>query len=59
MRLGTQQFGDLGLAEFLAGAVGPQPLSTGGVRDMLDALPAAIYTTDAEGALTYFNSHAT
>jgi PAS domain S-box-containing protein len=24
-------------------------------REMLDALPAAIYTTDAEGRLTYFN----
>src|SRR5690606_22600089 len=25
------------------------------LRDMMDALPAAIYTTDAEGRLTYFN----
>src|SRR5437762_7386176 len=24
-------------------------------RDMLEALPAAIYTTDAEGRLTYYN----
>jgi len=27
-------------------------------REMLDALPAAIYTTDAEGRLTHFNSAA-
>jgi PAS domain S-box-containing protein len=28
------------------------------LRQMLDALPAAIYTTDSEGRLTYFNSAA-
>lgn len=27
-------------------------------REMIDALPAAIYTTDAEGRLTYFNAAA-
>jgi PAS domain S-box-containing protein len=27
-------------------------------RELLDALPAAIYTTDAAGRLTYFNEHA-
>jgi len=27
-------------------------------REMIDALPAAVYTTDAEGRLTYFNSAA-
>jgi PAS domain S-box-containing protein len=27
-------------------------------RDLLDALPAAIYTTDAEGRITYFNESA-
>src|SRR5690606_14583655 len=25
------------------------------LRDVMDALPAAIYTTDAQGRLTYFN----
>lgn len=29
--------------------------SEGLLRDMIDALPAAIYTTDAEGRLTHFN----
>ncbi|MEI9805641.1 MAG: PAS domain-containing protein [Pseudolabrys sp.] len=27
-------------------------------RELLDALPAAIYTTDAEGRLTYYNTAA-
>src|SRR5580658_6292907 len=29
------------------------------VRQVLDALPAAVYTTDAEGRITYFNPAAT
>jgi PAS domain-containing protein len=27
-------------------------------RDLLEALPAAIYTTDADGRITFFNQHA-
>ena len=29
-----------------------------GLREMIDALPAAIYVTDAEGRITYFNAAA-
>ncbi|HTS64379.1 MAG TPA: PAS domain S-box protein [Candidatus Acidoferrales bacterium] len=35
-----------------SGASGP------GLREMLDALPVAVYMTDAEGKLTYFNAAA-
>ena len=30
----------------------------GEFRRLLDRLPAAAYTCDAEGLITYFNSHA-
>ena len=35
-----------------------QGLDPNTCRDILDAIPAAIYTTDAEGRLTYFNKAA-
>jgi PAS domain S-box-containing protein len=34
-------------------------VTSGSFREMMDALPAAVYTTDAEGRLTYFNPAAT
>ncbi|HEX5243245.1 MAG TPA: PAS domain S-box protein [Tepidisphaeraceae bacterium] len=39
----------------MTGALQPDQLTSGRFRDILDVLPAAIYTTDAEGNLTYFN----
>ncbi|HVZ51694.1 MAG TPA: HWE histidine kinase domain-containing protein [Pseudolabrys sp.] len=35
----------------------PAPLERG-CRELLDALPAAVYTTDAEGRITYYNDAA-
>src|SRR5712691_2276903 len=39
---------------------GPGERSTSGwrFRDLLDALPAAVYTTDADGRITFFNQSA-
>jgi len=55
MRTGTDESGDLGLSVFLAGALHPDHLASSRFREILDALPAAIYTTDSEGNLTYYN----
>jgi len=55
MRTGSDESGDLGLSVFLAGALHPDQMASSRFREILDALPAAIYTTDAEGNLTYYN----
>src|SRR6185437_20052 len=55
MRTGTDESGDLGLSVFLAGALHPDQMASSRFREILDALPAAIYTTDSEGNLTYYN----
>lgn len=43
------------LEEHLSALVVSEPASDAAFRSMIDALPAAIYTTDAEGRLTHFN----
>ena len=53
-----------GLLEWMGAGFGdavargnPQSLSIGGIRleDVIRALPAAIYTTDANGRITFYN----
>src|SRR5690242_20944828 len=46
--------GATALTAFASGAI-----SDAMFRKMMDALPVAVYTTDAEGRLTYFNRAAT
>ena len=53
MHLRKEQTPDLSL--MLGIGKGLEDLSSGRFRAMIDALPAAIYTTDAEGRLTHFN----
>src|SRR5690348_13721644 len=55
MQIGRDQLGELGICDVLASAMQLDALSLGRFRDILDALPAAIYMTDAQGRLTYFN----
>ena len=42
-------------AKALSTFVASGEISSAVFREMMDALPVAIYTTDAEGRLTYFN----
>jgi PAS domain S-box-containing protein len=46
-----------GMQEFSA-FIASGDVTSGSFRQMMDALPVAVYTTDAEGKLTYFNSAA-
>jgi PAS domain-containing protein len=43
-----------GMQEFSAFITGGD-VTSGSFREMMDALPVAVYATDAEGRLTYFN----
>lgn len=61
IRLPTGEVGQLAITRDVTAAVrGEQALrqSESRARAMLDALPAAVYTTDAEGRVTYFNEAA-
>ncbi|HEY1686622.1 MAG TPA: ATP-binding protein [Tepidisphaeraceae bacterium] len=55
MHTRNDQVGSLELSDFWGNAIGNENLSTDWCREMLNALPAAVYTTDADGLLTYFN----
>src|SRR5579862_2928074 len=47
-----------GEAQLLTAVVSGADAKSSIFRQMLEALPAAIYTTDAEGCLTYYNAAA-
>ena len=58
IRLGDVEAASAPLARIVAQAAEPLVRGDSFFRELVDALPAAVYTTDAEGRITYFNDAA-
>jgi PAS domain S-box-containing protein len=58
IRLGEVEAASAPLARIVAKAAEPLIRGDSFFRALVDALPAAVYTTDAEGRITYFNEPA-
>lgn len=58
IRLGDVDAASAPLARIVAQAAEPLVRGDSFFRELVDALPAAVYTTDAEGRITYFNDAA-